>query len=274
MQGKKRCRARNGAGNGARSAPAGLSRPRRGVGSTRATVYKKPPLVPPSSSLWTYPSQHYGDTIQGRRGFEGATPSWVIWHLLERYTRSGDVILDPFCGGGTTLDVARDLDRRGIGFDLAPARADVQPADARALPLEDQSVDFVFMDPPYSTHLVYSEDPRCIGKLDAGTPQYFQALERVFKEVERVLRDRRFLALYVSDSSSKRDGFVPIGARLVTLLERRFRLIDHVAVVRGNKKLGKHRYHRAAAEAHALVRGFNHLLIAKLEREPPPAKRR
>ena len=25
------------------------------------------------------------------------TPAWVIWNLLERYTREGDLVLDPFC---------------------------------------------------------------------------------------------------------------------------------------------------------------------------------
>lgn len=239
---------------------------------------KKPPLVPQTTTLWTYPSQHYGDTIQGRRGFEGGTPSWVIWNLLERYTRPGDLVLDPFCGGGTTLDVARDLGRRSLGFDLAPARSDVQRADARKLPIPDQSVDFAFLDPPYSTHLVYSDSPACIGKLDAAGSAYFEALEAVFAELERVLVDRRYLAVYVSDSWRKQEGFVPIGARLMGLLERRFRPVDHVAVVRGNRKLGQHRYHRAAAEGGGMVRGFNHLLIAKLERgaraSAPPRRAR
>ncbi len=229
-------------------------------------MYKKPPLTPQTTTLWSYPSAHYGDTIQGQRGFEGATPAWVIWDLLQRYTRENDLVLDPFCGGGTTLDVARDLKRRALGFDLAPARSDVRPGDARALAVEDASVDFAFLDPPYSTHLVYSDHPRCIGKLDASEPAYFEAMDQVFAELARVLKDRRYLAVYVSDTWKKEAGFVPIGARLMALLEKRFRAIDHVAVVRGNKKLARHRYHRAASDTGGLVRGFNHLLIAKLER--------
>ena len=33
-------------------------------------------------------------------------------------TKPGDVVLDPFCGAGTTLKVAEELDREGIGIDL------------------------------------------------------------------------------------------------------------------------------------------------------------
>jgi DNA modification methylase len=39
---------------------------------------------------------------------------------VERYTKPGDLIVDPFCGSGTTLDVAKDTGRRARGFDVAP----------------------------------------------------------------------------------------------------------------------------------------------------------
>src|SRR4051812_10031229 len=138
---------------------------------------EKPTLRVLPTTLWEFPSQHYTatsppgkglKTIQGDQAYVGATPSWVIWQLLQRYTREGDLILDPMCGSGTTLDVAEDTGRRAIGLAPPPPRPDINPADARRLPLKDASVDFVFIDPPYSTHVDYSDDPRCIGKLDAA----------------------------------------------------------------------------------------------------------
>ena len=205
----------------------------------------------------------------GTPGYEGRTPAWVIWNVLTRYTREGDLVVDPFCGGGTTVDVARDLKRRPLGYDLRPLRDDVHAADARDLPLQDGEADFVFMDPPYSTHIEYSDDPRCIGKQSAfGDGGYFEAMYAALDEAIRVLGDRRYLAVYVSDSFEKKKGFAPIGIQLgAHLLGRGLRPIDHVSVVRGNRKLEKPAFHRAAAEGNFFLRGFQHLMIFKKELE-------
>ncbi len=227
-----------------------------------------PPLRLQTTTLWYYPSQQYAGEPKGDPRFEGATPAYVIWNLLERYTREGDLVVDPFAGGGTTLDVAREGKRRALGYDVHPTRDDIFNADARTLPLEDGVADFVFMDPPYGTHLEYGDDPRDIGKLDAlAGDEYFRAMDAVFAEVERVLRDRRYLALYVSDSFKKGNPFGALGAEMFTLLRRRFRPVDHIAVVRGNRTLEKPNFHRAAAEGNFFLRGFNHLLIFKKQRD-------
>jgi adenine-specific DNA-methyltransferase len=234
----------------------------------------KPALKLQTTTLWYHASGQHADVPMGTPGFQGATPSYVIWNLLERYTRENDLIVDPFCGGGTTIDVARSLGRRALGYDLAPQRPDIFRADARSLPLEDGKADFVFMDPPYSTHIEYSGAEECIGELDAFSSEYFEAMERVFAEVDRVLRDRRYLGVYCSDSFKLKRGFVPIGVRLFELLARRFKPVDHVAVVRGNRKLEKPNFHQAAAEGNFFLRGFNHLLIFKKERSSSPAERK
>lgn len=234
----------------------------------------KPPLRVFPTTLWEYPSQHYESArskVQGDPGYAGATPSWVIWQLLQRYTREGDVVLDPMCGSGTTLDVCADLGRRGIGFDLAPSREDIRQGDARDLPLDDASVDFVFVDPPYSTHIAYSDDPACIGRLDASEGEYYEAMDRVIAEIHRVLRNRRYMGLYVSDSWRKRRGkkgagggvFMPIGFELFALLRKRFRPIDICCVVRHNEKLGRGNWKKAAVEQNFFLRGFNYLFIMK-----------
>jgi len=227
--------------------------------------HRRPALRLQTSTLWYYPSQQYSDEPMGDPRYEGRTPAYVVWNVLTRYTREGDLVVDPFCGGGTTLDVARSIGREACGFDVAPHRDDIRRADARALPLESGVADFFFLDPPYSTHVEYSRSGECIGKLDAFEPAYFEAMEAVFAEVERCLKDRRYLAVYVSDTFKKKKGFVGIGFELYALLRRRFRPVDHVAVVRGNRKLEKPSFHRAAAEENFFLRGFNHLLLFKKE---------
>ena len=234
-----------------------------------------------TTTLWEYPSQHYvsGTSVeQGDRDYVGGTPSWVIWQLLTRYTRETDLIIDPMCGSGTTLDVARDLKRRSKGFDIAPypERDDIIKADARKLPLENDVADFVFVDPPYSTHIDYNDDPNCIGKLDAGGADqgkaYYAAMDKVISEIHRILKPQRYMALYVSDSWRKQKGgppgsgggeFMPIGFELFDRLRSRFKPIDIIAVVRHNAKLGKGNWHKAAEEGNFFLRGFNYLFIMK-----------
>jgi DNA modification methylase len=234
----------------------------------------KPPLHLLTTTLWEYPSQDYGREAHGDKDYVGATPAWVIWQLLSRYTREGDTILDPMCGSGTTIDVAAELKRKPVGFDLAPRRPDIQQADARHLPAAKESVDFAFIDPPYSTHVDYSEDPRCIGKLDAGEqPEarnakletYYGAMAQVIAELHRVLKNRRYMALYVSDSFKKGKPFMPIGFELYAILRRHFKPIDIIAVVRHNRTLKRNHWHTAAVEGNYFLRGFNYLFIMKKE---------
>ncbi|MDD5308517.1 MAG: class I SAM-dependent methyltransferase [Deltaproteobacteria bacterium] len=221
----------------------------------------KPPLKLETTTLWDYPSQSYGKGVQGDPDYIGATPSYVIWNVLERYTRPGDMVVDPMAGSGTTLDVARSLDRRALCYDIAPPRAEVFRADARKLPLEDGKADFVFVDPPYSDHIRYSGSRDCIGELSAGSRDYFDAMERVISEIHRILRPERYMALYVCDSHKKGEPLIPIGFELYAMLARRFAPVDIVSVVRHNASLKRNHWHTAAVEGNYFLRGFNYLFI-------------
>lgn len=47
-------------------------------------------------------------------------PSELVLRPIKFSTKPGDVVLDPFCGSGTTLIVAKELGRQYIGIDLNP----------------------------------------------------------------------------------------------------------------------------------------------------------
>jgi DNA modification methylase len=230
----------------------------------RSAPFKKPPLRLQPTTLWDYPSQHYGDFLQGDPNYKGATPSYIIWNLLQRYTKPKDLVIDPCAGSGTTLDVARDLDRKALGYDVHPTRKDIFRVDARKLPSElTGKADFVFIDPPYSTHLEYGPDPRDIGKLDAAKPEYYEAMEQVIREIHRVLKPDRHMALYISDSFVKGRGFYPLGFDLFQIMRKYLEPVDVISVVRHNKTLEMGNYRKAAEEGNFFLRGFNYLFIMR-----------
>jgi DNA modification methylase len=188
--------------------------------------------------------------------------------------------------------VARDLGRTPLAFDLAPQRPEIKRADARALPLHDAAADFTFIDPPYSKHIDYSDDTRCIGKLDAAAladaddqpNPYFTAMADVIAEIDRTLRPGRFMALYVSDSFTKTGAaslgdraapgaFSPIGFQLFSILAFHFQPIDIIAVVRHNQKLERGHWRQAAEKGNFFLRGFNYLFILRKPDATPRARR-
>jgi len=230
--------------------------------------FKKPALKSQVTTLWDYPSQDYGDQPQGIPGYVGATPSYIIWNLLDRYTNKNDLVVDCFCGSGTTLDVARDLGRRALGYDIHPARKDIFKVDARKLPPElSGKADLVFIDPPYSTHIDYGPDPRDIGKRSAKSGEYYAAMDDVFGEIHRILKPGGTLGLYVSDSYEHKEGagkFYPLGFELFSrLLKHGFTPVDVVSVVRHNKTLDMGNYRKAADDGNFFLRGFNYLFIMR-----------
>lgn len=223
--------------------------------------FKKPALVPEVTTLWEYPSQHYGEREQGSKDYRGATPSFVIWNVVHRFTEPGATVADPFCGSGTSLDVCRDLGRSGVGFDLVPTRPDIRAADARSLPLKNKTVDLVFMDPPYADNLSYSDDPRCIGRLPPDG-RYQRAMRLTLRESMRVLKDGGVLAVFVCDVLRKARHFHPLGFELFQMAtELGMRPIDVVSVVRHSRTLDLGNYRKAADEQGFYLRGFSYLLL-------------
>lgn len=50
----------------------------------------------------------------------GSMPPWLASYFILKYSTSGDLVLDPFCGKGTVLLEAALNGRRALGFDVAP----------------------------------------------------------------------------------------------------------------------------------------------------------
>ncbi len=55
-----------------------------------------------------------------RLGYPTQKPESLISRIVKASSNKGDMVLDPFCGCGTTVSVAEQLGRRWIGIDISP----------------------------------------------------------------------------------------------------------------------------------------------------------
>ena len=61
----------------------------------------------------------------GYRAYPTQKPIALLGRIIKTSSNPGDVILDPFCGCGTTVEAAIRLDRKFIGIDVSPFALDV-----------------------------------------------------------------------------------------------------------------------------------------------------
>ncbi|MBI3760221.1 MAG: site-specific DNA-methyltransferase, partial [Deltaproteobacteria bacterium] len=71
-----------------------------------------------TESLWQIPERDRSGAHNG--DYHGNFVPQIPYQALRRYTKRGDVVLDPFLGSGTTLIECRRLGRHGLGIELKP----------------------------------------------------------------------------------------------------------------------------------------------------------
>jgi DNA modification methylase len=60
-----------------------------------------------------------------RLGWPTQKPAALLERIIEASSEAGDIVLDPFCGCGTTVAVAEQLGRRWIGIDISPTAVEI-----------------------------------------------------------------------------------------------------------------------------------------------------
>lgn len=80
------------------------------------------PLGKNPSDVWDFPkvTSGSGRASSERTSHPAQFPTAVIDRVLKACSNSGDVVLDPFLGSGTTAEVSKSLGRQFIGFEIRP----------------------------------------------------------------------------------------------------------------------------------------------------------
>ena len=74
-----------------------------------------------NSDVWLIKPENSGD---GRTHI-APFPYQLPYKLIKAYSYVSEIVLDPFCGSGTTLFAAKDLGRNGIGYEINPSFIDI-----------------------------------------------------------------------------------------------------------------------------------------------------
>jgi len=217
-----------------------------------------------ATTLWDFPRQSYGTAPKGNNKYAGVTPAELIWNLVWRYTEPGDLVVDPMCGSGTTLDVCKEEGRKAICYDISPPpyRKDVIQNDARKIPLPNDYVDMVFVDSPYGDNIRYNEHPDCIGKISSENENFYDELEKVIKECHRIMKPGKVLSWLIGDQWVKKK-FTPVGFLLYTRLTKYFDTVDIVCIARRGQSSHTGMWYNRARRFNFYLRGFKYLFIMR-----------
>lgn len=220
--------------------------------------------IPPieATTFWDFPQQSYGLTPKGNNKYAGVTPALIIYNMVWRYTDPGELVVDPMCGSGTTIDVCKEEKRKVIGYDVSPAHPEVIPKDARNIPLKANSVDMVFIDSPYGDNIKYSEHPDNIGNLSSETENFYDELEKVMKECHRILKDEKVLGWLIGDQWV-RNRFTPVGLEIYERLCKYFEPLDIISIARRGQYSHTGMWYNRARRFNFFLRGFKYLIIVR-----------
>ena len=186
------------------------------------------------NTVWSFPDRGKWATHDAK--YRGNWSPYIPRNLLLRYSNEGNLILDQFAGGGTTLVEAKLLNRNVIGVDInnnalerCKEKCDFEyensgkvyfyEADARNLNfIPDENIDFICTHPPYANIIKYSEDiENDLSHLKVK--DFLIEMEKVASESYRVLKKDKFCAVLMGDTRQK-GHIIPMSFEVMKIFEK------------------------------------------------------
>lgn len=204
----------------------------------------------------------------------------IPYQAMRRFTKQGELVLDPFAGLGTTLIEAVRLGRFAIGVDIQPhcveqircrvgtlenpyaVRAEALVGDSTQIATRNivhhkmqewgfEKAHLLILHPPYHNIIRFSNRPEDLSNLpDEAT--FLEAFERVVVNFAPLLAERRFLVLVIGDKYAMGE-WIPLGFRCMERVQRNGFKLKSICVkdIQENRgKRGQHNLWRYRALKH------------------------
>lgn len=195
-------------------------------------IYNPKEFEVEKTTIWSFKERGKWATHKG--DYRGNCPPQVPRNLILKYTEENDIVLDPFCGSGTSMIECKLLNRKGIGIDvnvealkLAKSRLDFEyniaytpkliKADSTNLQniIQNEKIDFIFAHPPYSDIIKYSKDiAEDISKLNLQ--EFLSQINLFSKECFRVLKKDKICSILIGDIR-KNKNIIPLGFYIMNI---------------------------------------------------------
>lgn len=205
------------------------------------------------TSVWSFKRRGNWATHSGE--YRGNWSPYIPRNVILKYSKPGELVLDYFCGAGTTAVEAKLLGRKCIAFDindqaieLAKKNIDfdtkspqikmtggmeiyepeLSTGDARDLSnLGYNSIDLICAHPPYANIIQYSHKKESdLSFLDID--EFLHEMKKVAKESYRVLKPGRQCAILIGDTRRQKH-VIPLGFKLIDVyLKAGFKLRELV----------------------------------------------
>jgi len=194
------------------------------------------------TTVWSFKQRGNWATHSGE--YRGNWSPYIPRNVILKYSKPGEIVLDYFCGAGTTAVEAKLLGRKCIALDINNKAIELAKTnvnfkitsqqlklmdnelnlpiyepqlsvdDARDLSfIQNNSMDLICAHPPYSNIIHYTDSKE--GDLSfLGIDEFLNEMAKVAAESFRVLKPGRQCAILIGDMR-KQKHVVPLGFKLI-----------------------------------------------------------
>jgi len=235
------------------------------------------------TTVWSFKQRGSWATHSGE--YRGNWSPYIPRNVILKYSKPGELVLDYFCGAGTTAveakllgrkcialdinDKAIELAKRNVDFEVDPQQyftfsedkipskiyePELMVGDARDLSfIEANSIDLICAHPPYANIIHYADSKK--GDLSFFfLVEFLKEMAKVAKESFRVLKPGRQCAILIGDLRRKKH-VIPLGFKLIDVyLAAGFRLRELIIKRQHNCKTTGFWYEKSTK--------YNFLLLA------------
>ncbi len=199
-------------------------------------------------------------------------PEELASEFIKFFTKSNEIVFDPFVGVGSTVVAAEECGRKGFGIELNEEFANVAKkriknknnyilvGDCRKLlsKVKNESVDFIMTSPPYwnilkkkrghsdSQHaerlnkglrLYYSDNNLDLGNIE-NYNVFLNELVKIFKKSLNKLKSEKYLVIVIQNFRNNDGKYITLAWDIARRMDRYVDFVGEKIWIQENKKLG------------------------------------